>query len=194
MSHIYIALVDTPGILAYLIRTFLKQRYIHVVLSMDSDLEEAYSVGRRHPAVPLLAGFEKEDKQAVFRAFPTARYLVYELDCSAAQKAAIRRGLEEDFQQRYRLHYAVLGLFFILLGRPFYQKNHYTCSSYVARLLGQNGMLISEKHFSLVTPRDFYLLQRKKVIYEGSISGLLEDRKETIGRSSRCGGEVAYGR
>ena len=62
MTYIYIALVDTPGLFACFIRHFLKQRYVHVVLSADERLSESYSVGRRNPAVPIFAGFEKEDK------------------------------------------------------------------------------------------------------------------------------------
>lgn len=46
-----------------MIRQVIKQKYIHVVLSMDAELEEAYSVGRRNPAVPLFAGFEKRIKE-----------------------------------------------------------------------------------------------------------------------------------
>lgn len=74
MDHIYIAFVDTPGIFAALIRKFLKQRYIHVVISGDAMLEDAYSVGRRNPAIPVLAGFEKEDKGRILHTFPTAVY------------------------------------------------------------------------------------------------------------------------
>ena len=55
MAQIYIAFVDTPGFFAGMIRQVIKQKYIHVVLSMDAELEEAYSVGRRNPAVPLFA-------------------------------------------------------------------------------------------------------------------------------------------
>ena len=62
MAHMYIALVDTPGFFAALIRRFLRQRYIHVVIAQDAELTEAYSVGRRDPAVPVFAGFEKEDR------------------------------------------------------------------------------------------------------------------------------------
>lgn len=52
MVQIYIAFVDTPGIFAFLIRKYLKQRYIHVVIAADKELSEAYSIGRRNPAVP----------------------------------------------------------------------------------------------------------------------------------------------
>lgn len=51
MAHIYIALVDTPGFFASLIRHYLGQKYVHVVLSLDEQLSEAYSFGRRNPYI-----------------------------------------------------------------------------------------------------------------------------------------------
>ena len=169
MEHIYLAMVDTPGIFASVIRRFLRHKYIHVVLSMDARLGEAYSFGRRNPRIPFFAGFEREDTGKILRAFPAADYMVCELECSAEQKDKIRERLREDYRQRLRYHYAVLGLAFIAFGVPFYQKNHYTCSSYIARLLSENHIEISSKHFSLVTPKDFYLYPNKKTVFEGRL-------------------------
>ena len=129
MAQIYIAFVDTPGFFAGMIRWVIKQKYIHVVLSMDAELEEAYSVGRRNPAVPLFAGFEKEDKRKILTVFPTADYMVCSIECSLVQKEAIRQELRLTMQERFHYHYAVAGLPFILWNIPFYQENHYTCSS-----------------------------------------------------------------
>lgn len=173
MEHIYLAFVDTPGFFASLIRYFIKQRYIHVVLSMDARLEEAYSVGRRNPLIPIFAGFERENKRAIYRAFPTAQYKICELTCSKEQKEQICKTLRRDFKRRFHYHYTVLGLPFIVLGMPFYQKNHYTCSSYIARLLKENEIVISEKHFSLVTPRDIYEYPNKRTIFEGPLAEFL---------------------
>ena len=72
-------------------------------------------------------------------------------------------------EQRFHYHYAVLGLPFILMNIPFYQKNHYTCSSFLAKLLEEAGVCCWDKHFSLVTPKDFYEYEGKKKIYEGSL-------------------------
>ena len=69
MDHIYIAFVDTPGFFAALIRKFLKQRYVHVVIAADAMLTEAYSVGRRIPAIPFFSGFEREDKNKILHTF-----------------------------------------------------------------------------------------------------------------------------
>ena len=106
MEHIYIAMVDTPGIFAAVIRGFLKQRYIHVVIGLDAGLQEAYSFGRRNPRIPFFAGFEREDKEKILRAFPTAAYRVCELACSREQKEEIRERLRQDYKKRLRYHYA----------------------------------------------------------------------------------------
>ena len=60
MEKIYIAFVDTPGLFASALHGYLKQKYIHVLLSLDENLDEAYSFGRRNPAVPLVAGYERD--------------------------------------------------------------------------------------------------------------------------------------
>ncbi len=171
MAKLYLVLVDTPGIFAYFIRRFLKQKYIHVALSLDENLEETYSVGRRNPFVPVFAGVEKENRTRILQAFPTAGYRICELECSREQKEKIRRQLEQDFENRFRFHYAVIGLPFLVANRPFYQHNHYTCSSYLARILRESGIFVSEKHFSLVTPKDFYeYTADKRVIFEGPLA------------------------
>lgn len=169
MEQIYFALVDTPGFFASVIRKVTGIDYIHVVLSMDEELQEAYSVGRRNPAIPILAGFEKEDTQKIERVFPTARYKIVSLECTKEQKAELARKLRECYEKRFQYHYCVLGLPMILLNIPFYQKNHYTCSSFTANILQKNGIALFDKHFSLVTPRDFYELEQTTVVYEGSL-------------------------
>lgn len=187
MSHIYIALVDTPGFFATLIRKFLKQRYVHVVLAADAQMNEAYSVGRRIPALPIIAGFEKEDKHQILHAFPSAFYCICELECTYAQKKSIMERLAGDYQKRLHIHYAVLGLPFLVMGIPFYLRNQYTCSSYIAQVLQENGVSISDKHFSLVTPKDFYEYKKMHVIYEGELSGIASDI-----RNYRIGGASVY--
>lgn len=174
MAHIYIAFADTPGFFAALIRRFLKQRYVHVIIASDPMLTEAYSVGRRNPAIPLFSGFEREDKNKILHTFPTAFYRICELSCTEEQKEKIMERLHTDYQKRLHIHYAVIGLPFIAMGVPFYLKNRFTCSSYIARLLQEKGIFISEKHFSLVTPKDFLEYKKMRVIYEGALSEFVE--------------------
>lgn len=178
MAEIYIALVDTPGLFAGIIRRVIQQKYIHVVISMDPELEEAYSVGRRHPAVPLLAGFEKEEKRKILKVFPQADYMICRVPCTEGQKEQVRKILRDTMEDRYSYHYAVAGLPFILLNRPFYQKNHYTCSSFIAKLLEETRIWKWEKHFSLVTPKDFMEELGDQKIFEGGLWELVEEKED----------------
>lgn len=180
MAHIYIAFVDTPGFFAALIRKFLKQRYVHVVIAADAMLTEAYSVGRRAPAIPFFSGFEREDKNKILHTFPTAFYRICELSCTAQQKQEIMERLHTDWRKRFHIHYAVIGLPFIVMGIPFYLKNQYTCSSYIARLLQEKGICVSEKHFSLVTPKDFLRYKKMRVIFEGELSEIISECPQCV--------------
>lgn len=186
MESIYLAFVDTPGIFSAVLHRFLKQKYIHVVLSMDSELDEAYSFGRRNPAIPLLAGFEKEDKEKIWKAFPDAGYQVSRVSCSAEQKQHLWRRLFQDYERRFRLHYAVAGLPLIALGIPCPIPGQFTCSSYTAKLLTEAGIWNFGKHYSLVTPKDFLEHDGREIIFEGKLAELL--RKSDIPET-----EAVYG-
>ena len=122
MSEIYIAFADTPGFFAGIIRRVIRQKYIHVALALDPFLRETYSIGRRHPAVPLIAGFEREDKRKILRVFPEADYMVCSISCTAQQKEYIKEELHKAMRKRFRYHYAVAGLPFILMESPFIRK------------------------------------------------------------------------
>lgn len=69
-----------------------------MVLSLDEQLSEAYSFGRRNPYIPLIAGFEREWSRQIEGAFPTAEYRICELDCTGEQKEAIRERLHKDYK------------------------------------------------------------------------------------------------
>ena len=183
MTYIYIALVDTPGLFACFIRHFLKQRYVHVVLSADERLSESYSVGRRNPAVPIFDKNKKEDKYEILHTFPGAYYRVCRLSCTGVQKRRIMEKLREDYDRRFHIHYAVLALPFLVLGIPFYVREQYTCSSYLAKVLKENGITVADKHFSLVTPKDFYEYEEMETVFEGELSKLVADGEREWGRN-----------
>lgn len=167
MEKLYFALVDTPGIMAGMIRQVIGLNYVHVAVSLDAGLSQAYSFNRRHPAIPYFSGFVREDASKILRKFPRARYRIISIPCTGEQKRQIGQYLAECYQQRMHYHYSIIGLPFILLHKPFYVKNRYTCSSFAARLLEDHQLVRFNKHFSLVTPRDFYELAGTQTEYEG---------------------------
>ena len=114
--------------------------------------------------------------------------MICKLEVSEKQREQMRGKLREDYKNRYRYHYAVAGLVPLVLGKAFYQKNHFTCSSYIAKLLGDNGINITGKHFSLVTPKDFYLYPDKQQIFEGKLRELMAEKNSVFVREL----EAAY--
>ena len=182
MEKLYIALVDGTGIFASIIKKAIKLEYCHVVLSLDKDFTKAYSFNRRNPSIPLIAGFVHENTQKILRAFPDTTYKIISISCTNEQKENIRQELEKYYKKRFRYHYCIIGLPFILWNKPFYQKNHYTCSSFTAKLLSENDLHLFAKHFSLVTPKDFFELQEAQVEYEGKLYDYIknEDISENV--------------
>lgn len=173
METIYIALVSAPGWFASAIRQVIGIKYCHVVLSLDESFENAYSFNRRNPYIPWFAGFVKEDANKISRRFPTAQYKIARVRCTKEQKEQLRQKFSACYQKRLSYHYAVAGLPFILLNKPFYQKNRYTCSSFISKTLDEAGIHHFDKHFSLVTPRDFYEADLGEPVYEGLLSHYL---------------------
>lgn len=164
---VYLALVSTPGLFASAIRKALNHDYVHVTLSLDADFKRSFSFGRRDPAVPYFAGFTREDAAEILGQYPGARYRIVSIPCTKDQKKTLECDFRRYYKNRFEYHYNILGLPFVLLNKPFYFKNRYTCSSFLAMLLDRRGILSFDKHFSLVTPRDFYEGLQKSVMFEG---------------------------
>ena len=73
----------------------------------------------------------------------------------------------------------VIGLVFLLAGIAFDQKNHDTCSSWLARVTQKVGLQEWQKPFPLVTPRDVYEQLGKDscvgtLVFEGTLAELVE--------------------
>lgn len=173
-EKLYLVLIGTPGIFATLIRWFTRLKYIHIVLAMDEELKHGYSFGRRNPKIPILSGFEHEKMDEVVKKFPKALCMVTEIECTKEQKKNVWKRINYYRANAKRYHYTILGLPFLVLGIPFHQKRRYACSQFVARTLEDYGIRKFKKHYSLVTPRDFYEMPDKKILYVGTVEGYLD--------------------
>lgn len=175
-EKLYLVLIGTPGIFATIIRMVTRIKYIHIVLGMDEDLKDCYSFGRRNPKVPILSGFEKEEMDKVIEKFPKALCMVTEIKCTKEQKEKVWGRINYYTANAKRYHYTILGLPWMLFNKPFHQKRRYACSQFVARTLEDYGIRKFDKHWSIMTPRDFYEMEDKKILYVGTIEGYLDQR------------------
>lgn len=185
MEKIYIAFVDTPGIFAGILHRYLSQKYIHVVVSMDAGLEEAYSFGRRNPAIPIVAGFEREEKEKILAVYPNASYCIGEIVCTKEQKEEIQEELRSMYERRFSYHYAVTSLPYILCHKAHDRENRFTCSSFLAYLFRRHGIVEFAKADSLVTPKDFYEWDGYETIFEGRLEEICHQQHIPYTYSSR---------
>lgn len=174
MEHLYLGLVGTPGIFATIIKAVTRIKYIHIILGMDEEMKYAYSFGRRKPSIPILSGFEHEELDKVIKHFPKALIMVCEIDCTKEQKAQVQKRIDYYLENAKKYKYTVLGLPWMLFNKPFHQKRHYACSQFVARTLEDYGIRKFDKHYSIITPRDFYEMPNKKILYVGTIEGYID--------------------
>lgn len=146
-------------------------KYTHVSLSLELQLNNMMSFARKKVNNPLIAGLIKEDiGLGVFaRSGEQSRIAVMEIPVSVEQYNLIQSLMGEYWNRRDMLKYNILGLFSMLLyGKGIKIKDKYICSQWVAEILEDSGVYHFERKRPCdVRPFDYYDTFKKNIIYEG---------------------------
>ncbi len=171
---IYLMLSMTGTKFSRFLRLCTNKEYTHVSLSLDRELTQLYSFGRRSQYFPIIAGFVREDPQGgVFSRYNT-RCLVYEIRVTDEEYRRVE-GLIASFLTEYRqYHYNFLGLPLIALQIPWQCRRHFVCSQFVAYLLTRGGVARFSKDYSLVRPEDFYTIRGLHQVFKGTLREYLD--------------------
>ena len=176
-KYIYILLTDTGTWFSRLVKFYTKAPYNHASISLDDNLEELYSFGRKVYYNPLSAGFVKEAlNQGVYYYKKNTKCILYKIAISQQQYEEILRKLDEFkcFPKHYR--YNLLGVMGIALGKRIIRENAFTCSQFVASVLATSGIYAFEKYTELITPEDIAKIPQLQFIYEGKLSDYQQDQ------------------
>ena len=168
-KDIYILLSNTGTLFTKSIRLYTKAPYNHTSLSLNEDLSEIYSFGRKNPINPFVAGFVKENETGIYNYYKETTCEIYKLKVDAAkyEKIKMRIMLFERNKESYT--YNLIGLLGIIANRPVKRKKAYFCSQFVDVVLEQSGIKLFDKPAELVTPRDFQCCSELKFIYGGRL-------------------------
>ena len=60
MKNIYIIVSNSGSLVSKVLKYFTKEEYVHVTISLDKKLENAYSFGRKYTYIPLPGGLINE--------------------------------------------------------------------------------------------------------------------------------------
>ena len=169
-KSVYILLTDCGTLLTKTIKQYTAAPYNHVSLSLDIELNELYSFGRKVPRNPLYGGFVKEDVYCgTYRYFPNTKCVVFKLRVTDDQWARIKQVIRFFRETEHLYSYNLIGLFGIVVNHPVELRNAYFCTQFVAEVLKRSGVQLWDKPSALVTPNDFLQHPAFQTIYEGKL-------------------------
>lgn len=175
--NIYILLTDTGTWFSRLIKFYTKAPYNHASISLDDNLEELYSFGRKVYYNPLSAGFIKEDlNQGVFLYKKNTKCILYKIAISENQYEEIFQEIDQFKCSPQHYRYNLLGVMGIALNKRIVRENAFTCSQFVASVLTASGIYAFEKYTELITPEDITKIPQLQFIYEGKLSDYQQDK------------------
>lgn len=171
--YIYLVFSKTGTWLARTLKYFSDTVYVHSSIGFDDAFTEMYSFGRINPNNPFSGGFVRENLfEGVYKKSAKSACKIFKLPVTQKQYEGLKADIEYFYKDRHKYRYNFLGLFGVLLNRPFSRKNHYFCSQFVYTLLKKHDLLSFEKEPELVQTTDLFEIENMSLIYEGLIVDL----------------------
>lgn len=170
MEQIYVLLTKTGTVFSKCVGLYTGKSFNHVSISLDKELNELYSFGRKVPWNPLVAGFVKEDIFfGSYAWFPDTTCEIYSIQVEPEMKEKIRQTIQIFEANSDNYKYNLLGCFSIIFNRPLNRHNAYFCSQFVSFLFKSVDLLPLLKNPGLVIPDDYRHLDEFSLEFEGNL-------------------------
>jgi hypothetical protein len=167
-QKIYILLTDTGTLFTRLIKLYTKKPYNHASISLDFELEEVYSFGRKTAKNPFIGGFVKENLREGF--FTDSKCTVISCSVTDAQLNKLKALINKIKSQKDDYSYNLLGLFAIMFNKQLSRNNAFFCSQFVATVLQRCEIVQFTKPPALVMPHEFMEMKDFNVVFQGSLT------------------------
>jgi hypothetical protein len=168
MYRVYIVLTRTNTLISKAIRIGTGYNYNHVSLSLEDNLSELYSFGRRTRYNPFNGGFVVENFNKGVLAEGQIRCKVYKIDITKKQYMSLKKELSKFKSLRDQYQYNYLGAILLKFNRSRTHDNKYFCSQFVAYILHTNRLLKFIKNPEMYLPADFERHNELELVYEGN--------------------------
>lgn len=168
MYRVYIVLTRTNTLISKAIRIGTGYSYNHVSLSLEDDLSELYSFGRRTKYNPFNGGFVIENFDRGILAEGEIKCKVYKIDITESQYNTLKKELSrfKSLEDRYQYNY--LGAILLKFNRSRKHDYKYFCSQFVACILFNSRLLKAMKNPEMYLPADFERHNELELVYEGN--------------------------
>ena len=168
MKKIYIVITFTGTILSRIVRLITKKTYCHASISLDKNLDNMYSFGRKNPYLLLPAGFIHEYKdKGTFKRFYKTKAKIYELEVNQEQYNELKKLIRDFNNNKDNLQFNIIGLVTAIFRLKIKRRKHYYCSEFVKYALDKSNI---ETNLPKCTrPDDFQILKNAHLIYQGEL-------------------------
>lgn len=167
-KQIYVLLSNPNTVVAKMIGFYTRAPYNHASIAFDSELREMYSFGRKHPMLPILGGFVKENIDS--RVFDKASCAIYSCTVSESEYRQMRDYVRQFEENKDLYSYNFLGILGVVLNMELGGKNSFFCSQFVSSVFQNAGMQLLDKSACLTTPDDLSTCSCLKLQFRGSLN------------------------
>ena len=169
-KEIYIIISHTPSVVSRIIKQFTHTPYNHVSISLDAELDNMYSFGRRFKYFPWIGGFVHESlTSGTMGRFTETDAIVLKLNVDDEIYEELREKLEDMLAHKYSYRYDTLGLLLAIFGKTYKRDKHYYCSDFVRDMLVELGVEEQDNFEDIVRPLDFLDLPDTQEVFRGKL-------------------------
>jgi inositol transport system substrate-binding protein len=178
MKTIYLLLTKTDTVLSKTIAKVTKDPFTHVALSLNEELTELYSFGRKSKYNPLNSGFVQEKMVgSVYEKSMNCNCAMYMIDITDNQYRRLQRQIRRMMRTEKFYKYNFLGLVYYYIGYEKKRDRKYFCSEFVSEMLMRIDVLPEEFVPEKTRPSDFTKLDMFEQVYTGTLGDLLRLRR-----------------
>ena len=166
MKTIYLVLTHTGTFLSRVIKSFTKDEFSHISISLDMELNQMYSFGRRKTYNPIFAGFVHENiNKGIYKRFKHTLTRIYSLEVTDEQYDNIIN-IINNFEKNQEIYkFNIIGLIAAGFHKNIRMEKSFYCAEFIKYLLEK-----SDVHTNVPNPpkpEDFKNIVGVKEIYTG---------------------------
>ena len=163
---VYIVLTETGSLLSRAIKWYTKDRYNHVSIAFDEQLNEMYSFGRKRENNPWIGGFTQENVHGELLRY--ANCAIYSYTISDEQFEHLKIQIAHFKANEHLYRYNFLGLLCIAFRIRWKRHNAYFCSQFIATLF-ENAQIETKLCTYFIRPTEFKHLPNVQFCYKGQM-------------------------
>lgn len=170
--YLYVVLTRTNTVISRLIQIIKHDEYTHAAISLDKNLDQMYSFGRRYTYYPFVGRFRKEEiDKGIYRISRSVPSVIIEVQVSKRQFEKAQEILENFISNSDRYKYNYLGLIHSLLQKSVCHDYRFLCSEFVYHILNESDIVDFQKSRNLVRPVNLLDIEGK-IVYTGDLKSI----------------------